>query len=129
MAISHSGGRLSALPAELRHLVSCCCMSEADKKNYPLQSVGRVDFSQRLITRYFHQNLPPDTGPRESGSLMSVVSLNLTILHININGFFSHRSELEARLCLFPALPLFILFNETKLDQSCPVPCLSGYTL
>ena len=60
---------------------------------------------------------------------MSFVSLNLTILHININGFFSHRSELEARLCLFPALPLLILFNETKLDQSCPVPCLSGYTL
>eukprot|EP00969_Alexandrium_andersonii_P049158 2157325-Alexandrium_andersonii.AAC.1 len=59
-----------------------------------------------------------------SSSLFS----ELTLLHVNIQGFSSHKSELEARLLLLPSPPTMICTNETFLDRASH-PSLPQYTV
>jgi len=81
-----------------------------------------------LITSFFSV-LPPDRGSCESESALSVVSRDLTILHINIDHFSIRSAELEGRISLLPFFPSLLFLNETKLDCRCQFPILSGYTV
>ena len=71
----------------------------------------------------------PDERSREFDLISSAPSCNISILHLNIRGFLSHKSELEARIRLMPSLPTLICLNETFLDKSLDNIVLNGYSL
>ena len=106
---------------------------------YPFASLVRRSQSQSSqslfssSTLYSHTepntSFAPDKRSRKSGFISSVPSCNISILHLNIRGFLSHKSELKARIRLMPSLPTLICLNETFLDKSLDNIVLDGYSL
>ena len=56
------------------------------------------------------------------------MDVHIHILHVNLRGFLSHKTELEARIAK-QGLPELVGITETHLDKSVPAITLSNYTL
>ena len=69
--------------------------------------------------------------PRDGGLCQSKpepsLDLELNILHVNIRGLLSHKTELEARLAKH-GKPEVVRITETHLDKSVAAVSLCGYT-
>ena len=55
---------------------------------------------------------------RESDLISSAPSCNISILHLYIFGFLSHKRELEATIRLMTSPSTIICLNKTFLDKS-----------
>ena len=68
--------------------------------------------------------------PRDGGLCQSKpepsLDLEFRILHVNLRGFISHRTELEARLSRLGSPEIFGI-TETLLDASVPEISMIGY--
>ena len=71
---------------------------------------------------------PQDGGLCESKPVPPWSSFCLTILNLNVRGFLSHKTELEAHLELL-CYPLLVGMTETFLTSSTLHPTLHNYTL
>ena len=71
----------------------------------------------------------PGEESRDSGSVSPVPSSHISILHLNIRGCHSYRSELQMQLKLMTEQPTIIILNEFFLDNSISSIDLDGYIL
>ena len=55
------------------------------------------------------------------------MDVHIHILHVNLRGFLSHKTELEARIAK-QGLPELVGITETHLDKSVPAITLSNHS-
>ena len=92
------------------------------------QSISYDSHGSRMTTPALSEHAPGE-GPRESGSISPAPSIHISILHLNIRGYLSHRSELQLQLKLMTEQPTIIIMNEIFLDNSTPSIDLDEYVL
>ena len=84
--------------------------------------------SRPPLLRSFRASPPPGNESCKSDSALPASSRCVTLLHLNIAGFLSHRGELETRLEQMH-YPEFVAVTESWLDASVVSPHLHGYRL
>ena len=104
------------------------------RSNTRLRRRGLRSYQARFIrrrpplSRSVRASPPPGNDPCKSGSLLPVHSRCITLLHLNLRGFVSHRGELEARLEQLH-YPDFVAITKSLLDASVVSPNLHKYRL